>query len=187
MRKKSHISLARYLVAKSGSAELKKHRLAFYLGSILPDCKLSFIYRRHEIGATFEDVKKEMIRLAEEEKAQKNRRAYYRNLGQVSHYIADYFTFPHNAVYPGTLSDHCSYEELLKRRLREYLTDGEADSNRQPPENFDNVRELAAYILEEHRKYLQKKLGIEEDIRDIVRINCQMMSGMMHFSMAGAV
>ena len=53
MRKKSHITLARYLVKESRDKELKKHKYAFYLGSVLPDIKPSFIYRRHEMKGTF--------------------------------------------------------------------------------------------------------------------------------------
>lgn len=31
------------------------------------------------------------------------KRRYYMNLGQVTHYVADYFTYPHNKIYPGNL------------------------------------------------------------------------------------
>ena len=33
----------------------------------------------------------------------------------ITHYVSDYFTFPHNANYPGNLKDHCIYEEELKK------------------------------------------------------------------------
>ena len=57
MRKKSHISLARYIVNSLDDKELKKHRFSFYMGSVLPDIKPSFIYKRHEINGTFPYVK----------------------------------------------------------------------------------------------------------------------------------
>ena len=60
MRKKSHISLARDIVRNSDDEGLRKHRWAFYLGSILPDIKPSFVYKKHEINGTFEQVKKEI-------------------------------------------------------------------------------------------------------------------------------
>lgn len=53
MRKKSHISLARYLVRNLDDGDLRKHKLSFYIGSILPDCKPSFLYKKHEITGTF--------------------------------------------------------------------------------------------------------------------------------------
>ena len=53
MRKKSHISLARYMVENLKDEELKRHKFSFYLGSILPDIKPSFLYKRHEMDGTF--------------------------------------------------------------------------------------------------------------------------------------
>lgn len=130
MRKKSHISLAKYIVDSLGEQELQKHKKAFYLGSILPDCKPSFITIKHEMEGTFPKVQHELEELVERQKnAQINMRVFYRNLGEVIHYIADYFTFPHNPHYPGNLKDHCIYEEHLKRGLKEYIASGEAEKN----------------------------------------------------------
>ena len=115
MRKKSHISLARYIVANTKDEELKKHKLSFYIGSILPDCKPSFVYKRHEINATFPLVRRNIAYFVEGKKnhTPKRKRMYYKNLGEITHYVADYFTFPHNKTYPGSLKDHCAYEEKL--------------------------------------------------------------------------
>ena len=33
-------------------------------------------------------------------------------LGVIIHYIADYFTFPHNDHYPGNVKDHCYYDVI---------------------------------------------------------------------------
>ena len=43
------------------------------------------------------------------------------NLGEITHYVADYFTFPHNKIYPGGFKEHCAYEEHLKHELRAFL------------------------------------------------------------------
>ena len=120
MRKKSHISLARYMVEHLGDEGLKKHKFSFYLGSILPDIKPSFLYKKHEIGETFPTVRKWIIRLSEERKAgdKKRGKKYYMDLGQLCHYLADYFTFPHNHTYSGGLKEHCSYEKKLKYDLK---------------------------------------------------------------------
>ena len=108
MRKKSHISLAKYIVEDVRVPELEAHRKAFYLGSILPDCKPSFLTQRHEFDRTFDMVKERICDLSEDrELVRRNARAYMRHLGEVIHYIADYFTFPHNETYDGNLKDHC--------------------------------------------------------------------------------
>lgn len=181
LRKKSHISLARYIVKSTDSRQLQKHRFAFYLGSILPDCKPSFFYKKHEITGTFDSVEKEILRLSNEDDAMENQRAYCRNLGQITHYVADYFTFPHNDIYPGSLKDHCSYEERLKKGLRAYIKNGEADKQQENPIEFDNPTEIGTYILKKHKEYLDKELDVEVDIEEIVRVNRQAVAGILAF------
>lgn len=84
MRKKSHISLARYIVANTEDEGLKKHWLSFYIGSVLPDCKPSFIYKRHEITGTFPKLRKDIDALihGKENRFSKRKRMYYMNLGR---------------------------------------------------------------------------------------------------------
>ena len=90
MRKKSHISLARYIVANTEDEGLKKHWLSFYIGSVLPDCKPSFIYKRHEITGTFPKLRKDIDALihGKEKRFPKRKRMYYMNLGEITHYVA---------------------------------------------------------------------------------------------------
>ena len=118
MRKKSHISLARYIVNNMEDNDLKKHKLSFYIGSVLPDIKPSFVYKRHEMEGTYPDIRRHIERLSEGRKLveKKKGRKYYMDLGQISHYLADYFTFPHNTIYPGNLKDHCYYEKELNMK-----------------------------------------------------------------------
>ena len=65
MRKKSHISLARYIVNNMEDNDLKKHKLSFYIGSVLPDIKPSFVYKRHEMDGTYPDIRRHIERLSE--------------------------------------------------------------------------------------------------------------------------
>ena len=115
MRKKSHISLAKYIVKDMEVPVMTDHRKAFYLGSILPDCKPSFLTQRHEFEGTFEMVKERICDLSlDAELILRNARAFMRRLGEIIHYIADYFTFPHNMIYEGGFKEHCVYEKELK-------------------------------------------------------------------------
>lgn len=181
VRKKSHISLARYIIKKSNHQGLNKHKLLFCIGSILPDCKPSFLYKKHEITGTFDDVKHEIIRLSEKGEKNKNKFSYYINLGQVIHYVADYFTFPHNKIYPGGLSDHCSYEERLKKELREYLKNPEEEEGQKHLLKFENGEEINTFIWKTHEEYLKKKIDVEVDIQNIVRVNRQVVSAILSF------
>ena len=179
MRKKSHVSLARYLVENLNDEELKKHKFSFYLGSILPDIKPSFVYKRHEINGTFPDIRRHITRLSEGEKVtRKKGLKYYMDLGPVSHYLADYFTFPHNEVYTGSLKDHCSYEEKLKRDLREYLARNKRERVK-AKESFGNAEALCNFIQAMHDDYIQRKHDVEDDIQHIIEVNEKALYGMM--------
>ena len=183
MRKKSHISLARYLVQNLDDRNLKKHKLAFYLGSILPDCKPSFVYKKHEITGTFEDVKREIRKLSSdyEKKYKRQKSKYYRNLGQVTHYLADYFTFPHNKIYPGNLKDHCVYEEELKRKLRNYLKSPEVKKDKKLVVDLKTPEALIEFIQKSHDDYLRRKNCVEDDIHSIVALNHQAVESITEF------
>lgn len=194
MRKKSHISLARYMVESLGDEELKQHKFSFYLGSILPDIKPSFLYRRHEMSGTFPSISRHIRRLSEGPKTiEKSGRKYYMDLGQISHYLADYFTFPHNTIYPGSLKDHCSYEEKLKKDLRTYLKSGEAaryhgrklagewtpPGNGKREEGFGDADAICRYIKAAHEEYLERKHDVKDDIEHIVEINHRALRAMI--------
>ena len=183
VRKKSHISLARYLVQNLDDRNLKKHKLAFYLGSILPDCKPSFVYKKHEITGTFEDVKREIRKLSSdyEKKYKRQKSKYYRNLGQVTHYLADYFTFPHNKIYPGNLKDHCVYEEELKRKLRNYLKSPEVKKDKKLVVDLKTPEALIEFIQKSHDDYLRRKNCVEDDIHSIVALNHQAVESITEF------
>jgi hypothetical protein len=180
MRKKSHISLAQYIVDTLDDEGLKKHKFSFYLGSILPDIKPSFIYKRHEMTATFPAIQKHIRRLSEGQKVQRKKgRKYYMDLGQISHYLADYFTFPHNKTYTGGFKEHCSYEEKLKKELKTFIRSGAAERQSWKEEHFHNAEALCSYIQKMHDDYVAQKHNVEDDIQHIVSVNRNALQGMM--------
>lgn len=180
LRKKSHISLAKYIVEDIKVPELEAHRKAFYLGSILPDCKPSFLTRRHEFGETFGIVTRQICELSKKDVWEnQNLRVYMRHLGEVIHYIADYFTFPHNTNYEGNFKDHCYYEKALKFRLREYVTSGEAFREGIEARRFATPEAIVSFVKSVHQEYLSRKRNVEEDCRYIVRVCCQVVQGIL--------
>lgn len=178
MRKKSHISLAKYIVDSLDEQNLQKHKKAFYLGSILPDCKPSFLTTKHEMQGTFPQVSEQIHRLSRGEGV-KNLRVYFRDLGQVIHYVADYFTFPHNRNYHGTLRDHCAYEKHLKKSLKEYIRSGEAAKNREKARAFRSPEAICEFIRRAHEAYMSRKTNVERDCRMIVALCHQVVEGII--------
>ena len=184
MRKKSHISLAKYIVGSLDEQDLVKHKKAFYLGSILPDCKPSFLTVKHEMEGTFPKFQRELKRLVELQQSSKiNMRVFYRNLGEMIHYIADYFTFPHNAEFSGNLKEHCIYEKHLKKSLKDYIQSGEAERNqthvRKSVQNPNSTEAICNFIRKKHDAYIKLKNTVEEDCRQIVSLCHQVVEAVL--------
>ena len=93
------------------------------------------------------------------------------------HYMADYFTFPHNRTYKGSLAEHNSYEAELKNCLKECILSGNADSQLEEAKHFDSFEELVGYIREWHACYLESPRCIADDIRFILRVCYQVIQG----------
>lgn len=107
-------------------------------------------------------------------------RKYAIDLGQVLHYMADYFTFPHNTTYDGNLKDHCAYEKELKFSLRSYIRSGEAGKIPTEPINCTTCEALFKFIERAHREYLTMKRNVEEDCAYIVRICRQVAEAILN-------
>ena len=178
LRKKSHILLGRYLADQMSEVySLQQHRKAFCLGNIMPDLKPSFLTTRHEFFGTFDHLQNKMRALVEKNPEEENARVYWRRFGEVMHYMADYFTFPHNKTYKGNLAAHNSYEAELKNRLRECILSGAADSQLEEAKQFESFEELVEYIRERHAYYLESPRCIADDIRFILRVCYQVVQG----------
>jgi len=171
MRKKSHISLAIYLMKSMDTEALTNHKKAFCFGSILPDCVPSFITRKHCIEDTFEILKNEIIKITDDYEMDKGITGYYcRHLGVITHYVADYFTFPHNNIFEGNLREHCSYENDLKFAFRAYVKSDDAKRVREKNGTFHTVDEICKVIIEMHDEYLNAIKVIKIDCMYIVEL-----------------
>lgn len=180
MRKKSHILLARYLADQLIVDEsLQSHRKAFCLGSILPDIRPSFVVKKHEYFSTFGEIQEKMLQLVEHGPLEGKERVYWRNFGEVLHYVADYFTFPHNRTYTGSLYEHSQYEKILKRRLKTCIKSGDAGAYVFRDVYFKNLEELTEFIQVSHASYLRKKRNITEDIQYILMVCYQVIQGIV--------
>ena len=181
MRKKSHISLARFLVRKAGDDVLRRRWKAFYVGSLLPDCRPSFLTVRHEYEETFDLVERKIRSLTEDAgRRPEDSMRYMIDLGQIFHYIADYFTFPHNSNYSGSLKDHCIYEKYLKFRLRSYIRERACVLCAEEGEQLYLVEDILDYIRRNHREYMKEFRSVEEDCEYITRVCLQVLAAMVY-------
>ena len=179
MRKKSHILLARYLADQMpANVSLQSHRKAFCLGNILPDIQPSFVTKRHEYFGTYDEVRNKITKLVNTGAEQWNDRVFWRRTGEVMHYIADYFTFPHNRTFDGSLREHNTYEKHLKNQLKTFVKSGKADAYAERAIHFDNLSQLLHFIRERHGEYLGRKRNIDDDIHYILSVCYQVFQGL---------
>ena len=180
MRKKSHIAIARYLARSIDHPSLHAYRKTFCLGSILPDLKPSFIKVKHEYEGTIDMVRAFINHLVENwELYQEDQRSFMMHVGEVLHYVTDYFTYPHNSIYEGSLKDHCVYEGELKNYLVDYIRSGAASADEQRLYRFYNVDDLLDYLGRKHQEYLQGEHTMEADCRYSTQVCRQMMAGVI--------
>lgn len=180
MRKKSHISLARYLVNNMQVQDLKDHRKAFFIGSILPDLMPSFLTKRHTIEETFEDLIREIKKITVDYDINKGISAYYaRHLGVITHYLSDYCTFPHNSVFEGSFKEHVYYEKDLKFQLREYVN--RDDVGRERTMVFHTFEEIIHTITKAHKEYLKAIKEVKVDIQHIIDLCYRVVDAIISF------
>ena len=181
MRKKSHFILANCLADHVENEQIRYHRTAFCIGSLLPDLKPSFVTVRHEYHVNFESVCTTIRQLVDECGRFEFESAYYwMQVGEVAHYVADYLTFPHNAHYTGSLVEHSCYEGELKNDLKAYILDGHAEVHFRKKVSFDSFEQVIEFIKKAHRIYEMKERNVEEDIQFIITVCYQVIQGIVH-------
>ena len=164
MRKKSHISLAKGIIYGLNMEDRMKHRFTFYLGSIWPDCIPSFLVKRHCIDDTFDLFNRKMEKFVKKYKLHKDMGFMSTlRMGVITHYIADYFTFPHNSHYEGNLKEHCVYEEALKHKMYSFIDDVKNSEEERCINHMTDVKQITDYIKDKHAQYLEVKGNVESD------------------------
>lgn len=162
MNKIGHIRITQKLPIYN----LQQYTFWLLLGSILPDIMLHTYLTGHIYKKSFGQISKMMQRL---EKYGKPGRISSLQLGFILHYIEDYFTYPHNEVFQGSMHKHCKYEmeltEYLQNQYKE-LNDTEPDGNRQ----VMSAEMLVDYIQKQHQQYCQENQGFENDRKYILRV-----------------
>ncbi len=184
MRKKSHISLAKFLINNMQVQGLHNHKKAFYIGSILPDLKPSFLTKRHTIEETFEDLIGEIKKVTVDYDINRGINGYYaRHLGVITHYLSDYCTFPHNTVFEGSIKEHVYYEKDLKFQLKEYVN--REDVQRERSQSFHTFEEIIHFIKKAHKEYLKALKVVHVDVQHIIDLCYKVVDAiLMFFEMA---
>lgn len=169
MRKKSHVSLANHLIDRFESDTFITHTTSFKLGNLAPDLVPTFFTKRHEINNTFDIVEKKIDRIIDTYDYDKGlTRLHTKDLGVVIHYIADYFTFPHNDTYTGNIKEHCSYERELKYALNDYID--HIGTEYDFVDAHHSTLDICEYIRDCHTKYKCRFQNLQNDCKHIIQV-----------------
>ncbi|MCL1815211.1 MAG: zinc dependent phospholipase C family protein [Treponema sp.] len=123
-------------IGKKVWAELKElgchiHEKLFLLGNLFPDLIQSYIWRRHEYPHSREYVRKKLISL------EKKPLFFSFHLGVLTHYICDYFCYPHSSGYNKGLIQHILYE--IRQKVPEKLYNTNLNINAFTIEELDKL------------------------------------------------
>lgn len=176
MQKRSHLQLAKALAHTAPGFDRRRHRAAFLLGSIQPDCNpLTYLkgslstgyFQGHSFAGARSYIFTRMARLRQRRRW--SLRHYY-TLGKLTHYLADAFTAPHNPAFSGGPAAHHRYESELRRQLSAALAHPQCFL---PP-----VRgcPLPAAMDALHRQYLAGEPHIRRDVDYILRAAALLMA-----------
>ena len=182
MRKKSHISLANHMLAEFKDDHLLAHTFMFQFGSLLPDLVPSFITKKHQMDTTFDILEDKLNTIVKEYDGNEGlSMRLCKDLGVVTHYIADYFTLPHNAKFRGGFKEHCFYEEVLKHAMRRYVRQDYVSNQPLIRMRMSSVDDICTFIKNCHKEYIRMTMdGQEIDCRHSVEVCRQVMEALLN-------
>ena len=118
MRLGIHYSIGKKIFCDLTELGLHANKKLFYLGNLYPDLIQSYLWCKHEYQHSREYIRKKI------EKLKKRPLLFSFHLGILTHYICDYFCYPHSGVYDKSMLHHIMYElrqkvprELYKTKL----------------------------------------------------------------------
>lgn len=118
----THIYIADRVIDQLKGDNINLNNTAFKTGSVIPDFSPYHKYVKHYKDNSFEFVENSICKLGES----KNITELSFKLGIVSHYLADYFCYPHFNNMTCTSKDilgHIKYERELSKYVEKYSKD----------------------------------------------------------------
>lgn len=168
MNKSSHISLSLYMLERDALKDQNLHRRSFLIGSILPDCLPSFLTTRHTMPETFSLLKSEILKISIHYNRERKVTKYFSiHFGMIMHYLADYFTMPHNPGFEGTMKEHIEYERKLCNSMQRFIN---GDMPIPEEAELETAEQLFDYIVKLHHVYLNEEKNLWTDCKYITKV-----------------
>lgn len=163
MQRRSHSLLAHTLLEESDGFSARRFEWAFLIGAVEPDCNpLSYLkgtLHAHKFqGHHYSNSQRYIIRHIQRLQDRSSWTIWqYYNLGKLTHYLADAYTYPHNEHYPDSPLAHRRYEDVLRVQMQTFLAE-HPDTPAVP-----NESNLIPALRLLHERYMTGGAGLQQD------------------------
>lgn len=159
MDKVVHLMISRYLRKRieevTGTMLDKKH---FAYGNIKPDLSRTMFKCPHSLYRSFGVLNGHIQDLS----AQQNMADFSEKLGEITHYLSDYFCYAHSDIYSGNGLMHFIYEASMLFTLKRFIRHAKtAKGNIYPA---DCIQNLKSFVFGEYKRYISSRHTRLEDM-----------------------
>ena len=163
----SHTRVANLLLDHiEETSGVKFDNSAFKFGNLKPDLTGTYLSKRHYPSLMFDEIMDRLREFSETYTIKReNGKDLSEALGEICHYLTDFFCYPHNDdIYPHNLFMHYVYEKRVCASLRRRLTSATFERWAWTDALPATVEELIEKISSEHKRYLKVRHGIDTDL-----------------------
>lgn len=147
---------------------------SFLYGNLKPDLTGTYLTKRHYPSVMYDEIMGRLKDFLEKYTlGDYNGHALSEDLGEICHYLTDFFCYPHNDdIYDRNLLMHYIYEKRICVKLRYRLTAERFDCWADPIVPADSYEALEARIAELHHRYKYYTVHhcIENDLQYITQV-----------------
>ncbi len=186
----SHTRVARILLGYvEESCGVTFDQSAFYYGNLKPDLTGTYLTKRHYPSLMFDEVMEKIRAFVDRHPlADENGRELSTDLGEICHYITDFFTFPHNDdIYDRNLLAHYIYEKRISFRIGRRIDEEKFSRWVSPVIPPFTTESLVEQITQLHRQYITttQRHCIANDMVYICRACTMVMLSIINIAYVG--
>lgn len=145
------------LISKGYLIDIK----SFIRGNMLPDILPKYRFSMHEKKGNYKDVK---ILIKELMQKKLDNKELSKKLGIITHYLCDFFTFPHNENYKKSIISHEIYERFQRHYMKNRLNEIWEKHNEECKVKINTMEDILKYIDDMHSIYMVKESTKERDV-----------------------
>ena len=147
---------------------------AFFYGNLKPDLKGTYLTKRHYPSLMYDEVMEKLRVFVETYRmGPKNGRELSVDLGEICHYMTDFFCYPHNDdIYDHNLFAHYLYEKRIALCIKRKLTEETFESWTEhiiPPFSYEALVNRLADLHDRYKNHTPRHC-IDNDLKYICQV-----------------